>query len=100
MVHHGRGGCGPDGFVSLLALIPALPSPCRSRGRSSLLPWKRDFQGVRIAWSPDLGEPPVDPGVTETIEAQLEVFDSLGAPVEPGHPDFSDADEVFKGLVV
>jgi amidase len=77
---------------------PRSPISLPESGEVFAAPLERDFQGVRIAWSPDLGELPVDPRVTHTIEAQLEVFDSLGATVEPGHPDFSDADEVFKVL--
>ncbi len=56
----------------------------------------RDFKGVRIAWSPDLGELPVDPRVTNVLESQRHVFEDLGCIVEEGQPDFSMADEIFK----
>jgi len=56
----------------------------------------RNFKGVKIAWSKDLGELPVDPRVTQTLEDQRHVFDSLGCIVEEGQPDFSSADEIFK----
>jgi len=56
----------------------------------------RDFKGVRVAWSHDLGGLPVDPRVTGVIEGQQHVFESLGCVVEEGEPDFTDADEVFK----
>jgi len=56
----------------------------------------RDFKGVRIAWSPDLGELPVDPKLTETIERQRHVFQALGCLVDECEPDFADADEIFK----
>ncbi len=59
-------------------------------------PLDRDFKDVRIAWSPDLGELPVDPGVTEVLEGQRHVFTDLGCIVEEGQPDFSTADEIFK----
>ena len=61
-------------------------------------PLERDFKGVRIAWSPNLGSLPVDARVTAAINAQRHVFESLGCAVEDGEPDFSDADEIFKIL--
>lgn len=59
-------------------------------------PLERDFKGVRIAWSMDMGGLPVDPVVTEVIEAQRGTFESLGCIVEERCPDFSDADEAFR----
>ncbi len=56
----------------------------------------RNFKGVKIAWSKDLGELPVDPRVTQALEDQRHVFDDLGCIVEEGQPDFSGADEIFK----
>jgi aspartyl-tRNA(Asn)/glutamyl-tRNA(Gln) amidotransferase subunit A len=41
--------------------------------------------GWRIAWSPDLGYAPVDPGVAKTTGEAARIFDELGATVEePG----------------
>jgi amidase len=57
---------------------------------------ERDFKGVLVAWSRDLGGLPVDSRVTEAIEGQRHVFKSLGCVVEDREPDFTDADEVFK----
>jgi len=59
-------------------------------------PLERDFKGVRIAWSKDLGDLPVDPRVTQALEDQRSVFDDLGCIVDEKQPDFSDADEIFK----
>jgi len=59
-------------------------------------PLERSLQGIRIAWSADLGGLPVDSRVTETLEKQLCIFEDLGCIVEEGFPDFSDADEIFK----
>jgi amidase len=56
----------------------------------------RDFKGVRIAWSKDLGELPVDPRVTQALESQRHVFEDLGCIVEEDQPDFRNADEIFK----
>ena len=59
---------------------------------------ERDFDGARIAWSPDLGELPVDPQVISTIQEQLPVFNDLGCRVEKAAPDFHDAYEIFQML--
>ncbi len=56
---------------------------------------ERNFKGVRIAWSRDLGSLPVDPQVTAAIEEQRHVFQDLGCRIDDGEPDFSDADEIF-----
>ncbi len=59
---------------------------------------ERDFAGVRLAWSPDLGGLPVDPQVTATIERQLPTFSNLGCVVEHAEPDFRDAYDIFQTL--
>jgi amidase len=56
----------------------------------------RDFRGVRVAWSPDFGELPVDPRVVETMQNQRGVFESLGCVVEDGSPDFDGAEQAFQ----
>jgi amidase len=59
-------------------------------------PLERDFKGVRIAWSHNLGEFPVDQKVTAAVDGQMHVFESLGCLVDESEPDFTDADEIFK----
>ena len=59
-------------------------------------PLDRDFKGVRVAWSRDLGGLPVDPTVTAVIEAKRDVFRTLGCIIEDTEPDFTGADEIFK----
>ena len=59
-------------------------------------PLDRDFTGIHIAWSSDLGGLPVDPRVTKTIEKQRSVFESIGCVIVDDQPDFADADEIFK----
>jgi amidase len=59
-------------------------------------PLERDFGGVRVAWSRDVGGLPVDPRVTMALDEQRGVFDSLGCIVEDAEPDFTGADEAFK----
>ncbi|HEY3230978.1 MAG TPA: amidase [Roseiflexaceae bacterium] len=59
-------------------------------------PLGRDFTGVRIAWSRDLGGLPVDPRVTTALDAQRHIFEALGCVVADEEPDWSGADEAFK----
>ncbi|HPQ44331.1 MAG TPA: amidase [Syntrophales bacterium] len=75
---------------------PRSPISIDERGSLFARPLERDFKGVRVAWSMDMGGLPVDPAVTEAIEAQRGVFESLGCVTEERCPDFSDADEAFR----
>ena len=89
------------GDVALLLQAIAGPDPrspiaIREPGRVFAQPLNRDFRGVKIAWSRDLGGLPVDPRVTAALEAQRHVFEELGCTVEETEPDFRDADEIFK----
>ncbi len=56
----------------------------------------RDFKGVRIAWSRDLGGLPIDRRVTKVLDGQRATFETLGGTVEDGEPDFADARHVFQ----
>ncbi len=58
----------------------------------------RDFRGVRIAWSPDLGGLPMEPGIIETLLAALPALRDLGCTVEEATPDLRDTDEIFETL--
>lgn len=75
---------------------PRSPIAIQEPGQRFQAPLARDFKGVRIAWSQDLGDFPVDPQVTAVLEGQRSAFTDLGCIVEPGQPDFRDADEIFK----
>ena len=89
-----------DDTALLLSVLagPDLRSPISLPENGSIFrqPLERNLKGIRIAWSADLGGLPVDSRVTETLEAQREVFEDLGCIVEEGFPDFTDADEIFK----
>jgi amidase len=74
---------------------PRSPVSLSEPGASFARPPERDFGGVRIAWSRDLGGVPVDPRITEALEKQRSVFENLGCVVEEGEPDYSGADEIF-----
>lgn len=65
---------------------------------SFLGPLDRDFKGVRIAWSPDLGDLPLDPRVRLTLAKQRATFESLGCIVEDVAPPLYDADVIFHDL--
>jgi amidase len=53
---------------------------------------------AQLAWSPNLGQFPVQREVTEVIESALPRFADLGCTVVEEHPDFSGAAEVFQVL--
>jgi len=59
---------------------------------------KRSFRKVRIAWTRNFRDLPVEPAVTEVLEQQRKVFESLGCIVEEDCPDFSGATEAFETL--
>ncbi|MFN8485419.1 MAG: amidase [Anaerolineae bacterium] len=80
---------GPDGRS---------PISLETLGGVFAAPLERDFAGVRVAWSRDLGGLPVDPRVTAAIDAQRSTFESLGCQVEDDAPGFGEADEVFKTM--
>jgi amidase len=58
----------------------------------------KDFKKTRIAWSRDMGGLPMDPRVTQVLEAQKTVFKDLGCILEEAEPDFSGATEAFETL--
>ena len=58
----------------------------------------RDFRKIRVAWTRDFGGLPVEPAVTQVLEQQRKVFDSLGCVVEEACPDFAGATEAFETL--
>jgi len=61
-------------------------------------PLKRSFRKVRVAWTRNFRDLPVEPEVTEVLERQRKVFESLGCVVEEDCPDFSGATEAFETL--
>lgn len=56
---------------------------------------ERSLNGVRVAWSPDLGGLPLDRRVRGVLDDQRKTFESLGCIVEDACPDLQDADDVF-----
>ena len=78
---------GPDPRAPI-----SLPEP----GTVFQSPLNRNMDGVRIAWSRDLGGLPVDPRVTAVIDAERGTFERLGCVVEDAEPDMRGVAEVFK----
>ncbi|MGY5885030.1 amidase [Modestobacter lacusdianchii] len=78
---------GPDRRVPIALSDPGAPFAD---------PLPTELRGLRVAWAPDLGgQVPVDPTITETLTASLDVFTDLGATVEEACPDLRGADEAF-----
>ena len=61
-------------------------------------PLARDFSGVRIAWSADLGGLPVDARVAAALAAQRPTFAALGCDIEDATPDLNGANDIFMTL--
>ena len=78
---------GPDPRAPI-----SLPEP----GTVFRPPLERGADGIRVAWSRDLGGLLVDPRVTAVIDGERATFDRLGCVVEDAEPDMTDADEVFR----
>jgi amidase len=72
----------------------SLPEP----GATFDVPLDRDFSGVRVAWTPDLGRYPVDPHVVDVCSQAVGVLTALGCHVEQEAPDLAGVDEVFQVL--
>lgn len=75
---------------------PRSPLSIGESGHRFSAPLERDFRGVKIAWTQDLGELPVDRRVSRVFEDQRATFADLGCVVNDDAPDFADADEIFK----
>ncbi|MDQ2815600.1 MAG: amidase family protein, partial [Actinomycetota bacterium] len=81
--------CGTD---------PGLPlaRPDRPAGFTDLRP--APLRGLRVAWTFDLGDLPVQPEVRAVLAAQRELLAGAGCVVTDAAPALSDADEVFAVL--
>jgi amidase len=77
---------------------PRAPTSIPEPGSIFSRPLERDFSGVRVAWSRDLGGLPMDPRVTDVLERQSGIFTALGCTIEQAEPDFSGATEAFETL--
>jgi amidase len=57
-----------------------------------------DLRGVRVAWSPDLGDLPVEPVVSAVLDRHRTTFRELGCTVTDDAPDLAAADQAFDVL--
>lgn len=57
-----------------------------------------DFNGTRIAWTPDLGVLAVEKCIRDVCSNALTAFSEIGCQIDTCHPDMSDAMEVFRVL--
>ncbi|MCL4802265.1 MAG: amidase [Burkholderiales bacterium] len=77
---------------------PRSPIAVAEPGTAFARPLARDFGGVRVAWSTDLGGLPVDARVTRVLETRRGVFADLGCELAPAEPDLSGAIDAFHVL--
>ena len=77
---------GPDPRAPLSLNVPRLAT-CDAL--------ERDFPGVRIGWSPDLGGLPVDAEVLAVVDRGRTVLEDLGCVTDESAPDLDGADEIF-----
>jgi amidase len=75
---------------------PRAPGAIAQAGDRFRADLRRDFKGVRVAWSRDLGGLPVDRRVTAVLDARRATFEGLGCEVVDGQPDFAEARQVFQ----
>jgi amidase len=57
-----------------------------------------DCSALRVAWSKNLGQFPVQQAVLEVLDGAVAGISDLGCSVEEDHPDFSGAGEIFQTL--
>ena len=65
-------------------------------------PLDRDFRGVRVAFTPDLGYLQVEKPVAEAMAKAIPILKSIGCLVENDHPDVVDAfwtHKVLRGVL-
>jgi amidase len=86
------GMCGPDPGLPL-----ALPEPVSRAGDFLDLRPAR-IRGLRVAWTSDLGDLPVQPEVRAVLGVARDRLEQAGCEVADTAPDLSDADEVFQVL--
>ena len=66
-----------------------------TRFRASL---DRSFTGMRVAWWTGLGGIPFEPDIRTAVNANRQVFESLGCITEDAEPDFAGVAEAFPAL--
>jgi amidase len=77
---------------------PRAPTGIEQSPERFAQPLERDFHGVRVAFSADLGYLPVDAEVAAICASAVPVLEQIGCTVEHACPDFAGASEIFKTL--
>jgi amidase len=77
---------------------PRAPGALDDPGTDFMKPLGRDFNGTRIAWTPDLGKFPVQKEVLAQCERSLDIFETLGSHVDNDQPDVGKAFDTFQIL--
>ncbi|MCU0870614.1 MAG: amidase [Burkholderiales bacterium] len=77
---------------------PRAPTSLDAPGRRFGRPLARDFTDVRVAWSPRLGDLPVEAAVLDALAPALRHLETIGCHVEAADPDLRDADRIFETL--
>lgn len=86
-------------FSTMVGRDPRDPLSIDEPGERFRQPLDREFRGMKLAWSPDMGGLPVDSRVTEVLARAASAMQrELGCDVEEATPDFTGADEVFQVL--
>ncbi|WP_248964862.1 amidase [Sphaerisporangium perillae] len=75
---------------------PTSPFAIREDGSRFAGPLDPRVEGLRVAWSPDLGGLPVDPETAAVTARAPGVLAGLGAKVEEVRLDLSDAEDAFR----
>jgi amidase len=77
---------------------PRVPNSLPGSPSSFARPLERDLKGCRIAWSPRLGDLPVERAVLDAMESVRSVFVDLGCEVVDLDPDLTGANEIFQTI--
>ncbi|MFC6086689.1 amidase [Sphaerisporangium aureirubrum] len=84
-------------LLSVIAgFAPTSPFAIREDGSAFAGPLEPGVEGMRIAWSPDLGGLPVDPRTAEVTARAPAVLTGLGAKVEQVDLKLTDAEDAFR----
>ena len=85
-------------FRALVGPDPRAPLSLDDPPQSFELGAAPDLRGVRIAWSRNLGDLPVEPEVSAVLERRRAELEALGCTVEDAEPDLRGMDEAFEIL--
>ncbi|WP_246654747.1 amidase [Nonomuraea guangzhouensis] len=85
-----------DDLTLMMSVISGFDARSPYSITEDFTPDERDVAGLRVAWSPDLGGLPVDPGTAAVTATAPGVFERLGARVEQVELDLSDAEDAFR----